>query len=219
MPNPVRLRYQRWRLEDLLRDQPGLRLQPILDGEVRLCGVLTFTAQSRGLERIEDTYELEISVPLAFPAELPAVRETAGRIPRDFHTHSDGQLCLGSPTRQRLALVNSPTLPTFVSKCIVPYLYGFSFREKHGTMPFGERAYGLSGVRRDFAHLFGVKTEAAAIEMVRLASLKKRIANKCPCPCGSKSRLGKCHNRKVNECRKLLGRPWFRGQYRWLTKQ
>jgi SEC-C motif len=56
------------------------------------------------------------------------------------------------------------------------------------------------------------------MEMVPLTTLKKRVANKHLCPCGSNRRLGKCHNLTVNRLRKQLGRSWFRKEYRWLTE-
>jgi len=210
-------RFEQWKLGDLLQSYPGLSLRPIVNGQVRMAGTLSFTASANGFERIDDAYELEISVPDGFPREFPLVRETAGRIPRNFHTNDDGSLCLGSPARQQLALVSAPSLPAFVKSCVIPYLYGFSYREKHGDLPFGELDHGMKGIRKDLATLFGVSGEKVAEEMVRLAGMKKRDANKHRCPCGSGRRLGKCHNRQVNRLRSRLGRPWFREHYRWLT--
>src|SRR5262249_21268599 len=68
------------------------------------------------------------------------------------------------------------------------------------------------GIRQDYAALFGVQSEGAADEFVRLASLNKRAANQYLCPCGSNRRLGKCHHRQVNRLRARLGRSWFRAQ-------
>ena len=218
MVNPSRRRYQILRLGDLLRDQPGLRVLPVVDSELRLAGTFTFSADSPGSERINDSYQIQIMVPRDFPADVPAVKETGGRIPKTFHTNPDGTLCLGSPTRLRLTIADSPTLSTFAIRCLLPYLYGFSHHEKHGNIPFGELSHGFRGICQDYADIFRVESETAAMEMVRLASLKKRVANKHPCPCGSNRRLGKCHNLKVNRLRKQLGRSWFRKEYRWLTE-
>lgn len=207
---------ERWKLNDLLRDQPGLRLKPSPNGRVQLAGVLGFSAEKPGLERIEDAFQVEIAVPAGFPKELPVVKEVGGRIPDNYHRNSDGGLCLGSPTQQLLAFVSTPTLPSFVERCVIPYLYGFVYQARHGKMPFGELSHGMKGIRQDYVGLFGVDSESAAIEMVYLTSLKKRAANKRPCPCGSGKRLGKCHNRKVNHLRSQLGRKWFAAEYRWL---
>ena len=217
MHNPAKDRFKRWQLDELLRAYPDLRLRPAVGETIRLAGWMAFSADADGLERIDDAYEVEIIVPPGFPRDLPLVKETAGRIPNSFHTNDDGSLCLGSPVRQHLELSRSPTLPGFVQLCVIPYLYGFSFREKHGKLPFGELDHGKKGIRNDFAELFGVTNHDAAVRMVQLASMKKRDANKRPCPCASGRRLGKCHNRRVNELRKQLGRTWFREQHRWLA--
>lgn len=204
---------RRWGLEALLAAHPGLRPQPIINGELRLRGEVSFDAVSPGYNQIADGFEVELSVPDGFPNIVPSVRDLTGRVPKSFHTHpDDGTLCLGAPTRQRLALVGNPTLLAFVTKCVIPYLYGFSHKEKYGSLPFGELDHGNVGLRADFAALFGV-APAAADEMVRLASLKRRIANKAACPCGSGKRLGRCHHKRVNRIRDELGRPWFRAEY------
>lgn len=218
MIRTIRDKFERWKLGELLHDYPGLSLRPIVNGQVRLVGFLSFSAEANGLERIDDAYEVEIAVPHSFPRGLPLVTETAGRIPNDFHRDDDGSLCLGSPARQYLELNKAPTLPGFVRTCLIPYLYGFSYREKHGRLPFGELDHGMKGIMKDLAALFGIDDEKSAQEMVRLAGMKKRNANKRRCPCGSGRRLGKCHNRKLNPLRQALGRTWFRDHYRWITE-
>src|SRR5437016_3978026 len=97
MPSTTQDKFEKWKLDDLLRAYPGLSLRPVLNGKIRLAGTLSFGAEAKGRERIDDAYEIEMAVPHDFPHELPFVAETAGRIPKDFHTHGDGNLCLGSP--------------------------------------------------------------------------------------------------------------------------
>jgi hypothetical protein len=204
------------RVGELLTAYPGLKLVPTAGSEMRLVGNVSFSADAIGLERIDDAYEVEIRIPLASVRLLPVVRETGGRIPQDFHHYDNGALCLGSPAQLRLTLAEDPSILGFIQKCLIPYLYGFSYRAKHGAMPFGELEHGAKGILKDFADLFEVQTAHAAYEMVRLAGMKKRVANKSVCPCGNGVRLGKCHNRQVNRLRTQLGRLWFREQARWL---
>jgi hypothetical protein len=206
----VRDRFVRWRLEELLIRQPTLRLVPAPSGWARLAGVLAFVASAPEREQIADEYHIEIDVPDSFPAQIPSVRETQGRIPADFHKLEGGDLCLGSPTRLLLIARESPTLPRFVDRCVIPYLYGYSYFEKYGTMPFGELEHGGAGIRDDFASLFGVGGATAVAEFIRVTSMRRRQANKERCPCGSLRRLGRCHHRRVNGLRKRLGRKWFR---------
>ena len=63
MAESVPQRFVRWRLEELLVKYPGLRLVPTTGQRVRLAGTLTFHAQPGGLERVDDKYEVEVTVP------------------------------------------------------------------------------------------------------------------------------------------------------------
>jgi hypothetical protein len=144
---------------------------------------------------------------------VPGVRETGGRISLDYHKLEGGQLCLGAPTALRLKLSVSPTLLTFVEGILIPYLYGHAYFLKHGKMPFGELDHGVAGIRDELARIFSVNGGARPEEFLRLAGLQKRRANKQPCPCDSGLRLGRCHNRRVNNFRDRMGRLWCRDEY------
>lgn len=218
MPEPLYVRYQRWELPALLEHYPGLSLRACHTSAVRIEGVFEFAAAPSHQEAIADRYDVRIDVPESFPRAVPAVYEIAGRIPASFHTNPDQTLCLGSPFRIAQLLREAPTLLAFVESCLVPYLYGFSFREKHGVLPFGELTHGLRGILDEYHHIFGLSDDKACLEMIRLASMKKREANQRICPCGSGRRLGKCHNRILNSLREQLGRPWFQSEYISLCK-
>jgi hypothetical protein len=202
-------RLSRWRIPELLAKYSGLRLLPSVDGLTRIAGRLDFAAQAPGLELIEESYDVEITVPHDFPTSIASVRETAGRIPATYHTLTDGSLCLGSRIRVRLIASASPSVLRFVERCVVPYLYGHSYFGKHGAMPFGELEHGEYGTLQDLASLFGTTDLIKGAAFARLVTMKKRRANKRPCPCGSQLRLGRCHNKNVNRLRDRLGRAAF----------
>jgi hypothetical protein len=196
----------------------GLRLCPSTDESVRIGGVLVFSAEKAGKERIHDEYGIEISIPAQFPKRTPSVKETGGRIPTTFHKLDEGLLCLGSQTRLLLMLSESPSIVSFIERCVIPYLYGYSYFEKHHVMLFGELVHGPQGLRQDLASLYGLCRESALPGFVRLTSMKKRLANKQVCPCGSNRRLGRCHNLRVNKLRDRLGRYWFASLYATLFR-
>lgn len=198
-----------WGVEELLAKYPGLRLLPTVDENLKIAGTLEFSAQARGQQLISDRYEVSILVAPFFPRTVPVVRETGERIPEGFHKMSGGELCLGSPTRLRLLLTETSSLLSFVERCVIPFLYGYSLVEKGGTLPFGELAHGAKGLREDLADLIGFSDDRVLERFVKLLSLKKRQANKLLCPCGSGLRVGRCHNRKLNMLRGKLGRRWF----------
>ena len=206
-------------IDALLKIQPGLRLAPSNDDSIRVAGRLRFHRIASGFEAIEDNYEIEISIPAAFPEEMPLVWETAGRIPADWHRNPGGTLCLASPTAVRLKTIQAGTIDKFVEELVEPYLYQRSYFEKHQEIPLGELDHGVKGVLKDFMDRFQIHGDSAAATMVYLTSLRKRVANKRSCPCGIGVPLGRCfHHWKVNKFREALGRKWFKEQFRQIEE-
>jgi hypothetical protein len=211
-------RYERLGLAKLLYEQPGLRVAPTASEELVLRGDVSFEATGPDGTVIVDHYSVELIVPADLSRTLPTARETGGRIPDDFHKLSGGHLCLGAPTELRLRLTLEPTLDEFVNRIVIPYLYGHSYFERHGRMPFGELPHGKVGIRYYLCGLFRAPGSARPEEFVRLASMKRRQANKRPCPCASGKRLGKCHNRAVNRFRDKYGRRWCGREYHYVLR-
>lgn len=212
MAETVAERFARWRLHELLVRHAGLRVAPSRGAAVKLVGELPFRVTGPDGMTLEDCYEVELQIPPDFPRGAPTARETGGRIAPTFHKLEGGFLCLGAPTELRIQLVTSPTLLTFVERIVIPYLFGHTYFQTHNVMPFDELAHGNKGLLQHFATLFGAPSLDAAREFVRAASTRRRVANKLACPCGSHRRLGRCHNRRVNRLRDLLGRSWFRDE-------
>lgn len=199
-------RFLRSQIAELLARYEGLRLLPSSGMTTRIAGTLTFRAEGPNSPSIEDSYNVRIEVPHEFPDRMALAWETAGRIPPTYHKLDNGALCLGSRVRLRLQTAGSPSVLRFVERCVIPYLYGYSHFLRTGAMPFGELLHGELGSLQDLASLLGME-RGAAIPYCALAMVKRRRANKRPCPCGSGRRLGRCHNRKVNMLRDRVGRP------------
>jgi len=216
MAEHARHRYERWGLREVLREYPGLSLRPKGKGGAVLTGALEFSADYKRHEAITDAYEVEIHIDAAFPRRIPTATETGNRIRGGFHTNDDGTLCLGSPLRLQAAFRRRPTLLGFVENCLIPYLYGYSFLERHDHLPWGDLAHGYAGLIDEYKALLHVDDIEACLEMILLLGTKKRIANKRPCPCGSGLRVGRCHHRALNSLRKVASRSWFRGEHKRL---
>ena len=201
-------------LPQFLSDYPGMSTSPCSDTGVCLRGNFRFKAEVSGGYEIDDSYKLEIVVPTQFPQALPKVKETGGKIPRDgnFHTYPDGTLCLGSPLRLLSKVHSSPSLTGFTNKCLIPYLYAVSYKLEHGgDFVFGELAHGYQGIEDDYSLMLGLKERHQVIQAIQLLGMKKRIANKKPCPCGCGKKLRVCSFRhKLNEFRKMAPVSWFK---------
>jgi hypothetical protein len=201
-------------LESFLSTQPLMSLQPSAGGIIVLEGDFGFSAVYQGQPQIADRYALRIIVPQKFPNELPEISEIGDRIPKvaDFHVNDDGTLCLGSKLSLMARLQEQPTLMGFVSRCVVPYLYAMSLKLDHNIdFVFGELEHGTKGLLDDYRTLFGLREEAQLFTTLRFLLMKKRIANKKPCPCGCGKRLGKCRlNDRVRHYRKIFPKAWLR---------
>ncbi len=201
-------------LHQFLTDYPGMTIRPTTGSDLVMHGKFSFSAQPDSGVEITDTYHLRIVVPQAFPCDLPRVTELGDKIPRtgDYHVNPDATLCLGSPLRLLWKLSNKPTLSGFASECLVPYLYAISHKLKcGGNLPFSELAHGTPGELQDYADLFSLKRPEQAQLALRLLAMKKRLANKQPCPCDCGKRLGQCRfNGTIRKFRRLASRSWFR---------
>lgn len=201
-------------LDDFLDAQPFMSLQPSAGGTIVLEGNFSFSALLHGQPQVQDRYALRIVIPQKFPAELPEVSEIGNRIPRlaDFHVNGDGTLCLGSALSLMVRLQENPTLMGFTSKCVMPYLYAMSLKLDHSIdFVFGELEHGTRGLVDDYRALFGLQREEQLFPALKCLLLKKRIANKRPCPCGCGMRLGKCRfNDRIKHFRKIFPKAWLR---------
>lgn len=191
-------------IAEVLARYDHLRLLPSRDGAVNLRGPIEFNASAKGCASVSDCYEISISVPKAYPSELPVVYETNSRIPPGFHKLQGNALCLGAPLRLWLVVRRNPSLLNFIERVVIPYLYGYSLFEQKGHMPFGELEHGTQGLIDDLAEMLGAPNTHTTKAYIQAMRSKKRVANKRPCPCGSGLRLGRCHNRQVNHLRKAI---------------
>lgn len=186
-------------IEELLQAWPRLRRAPSPDKRVGVIqGWLAFTLKPTGLPEITDTYRLRLKVPLTGSVDLPVVYEEGGRIPRtdDNHVNPLGNLCLGSPLRIRIKCGSPPSLIEFVEQCVVPFLYGASWREQGNTgFPFDELAHGTEGLLADYEGILKIHGRSAVGHALHLLSLRRRVANKQRCPCRCGRRLGVCSYR------------------------
>lgn len=201
-------------IRKFLKDYPGMAIVPAKSSALGLKGVFTFSATPKGRRTINDSYHIQITIPDDFPRAIPTVTETVRKIPRDgkHHVNPDGSLCMGAPLRLLQKIYEKPTLVGFSENCLVPYLYGVSYKLQTGEeFPFGELAHGDQGILDDYMILFGLKTKDQVKQTLKLLGTKERIANKNSCPCNCGKRLGKCtYRHKLKQYRNYASRPWFR---------
>jgi len=177
--------------QELARTFPELKLCEDAPGHWTIRGTLSLSATFQGVT-ITDAFSILITMPDDYPDSPPAVQETGGRIPADFHQYTDRTLCLGAPVEVYRRFKTDPRLIAFVETLVVEYLYGYAHWEKHGSLPFGELAHGCKGIREYYQDAF--KTDDVQVVLALLRVLADgTYRGHLRCPCGSKQILRKCH--------------------------
>ena len=182
-------------IAELVAAYPGLAVVHLRQPEAVLAGTLAFKASPCDLETISASFDVELTVPYAFPRQLPRAKETGGRIRADYeHLFTNGTLCLGVPIEQRRAFFEQPSLLGFVDRVLVPYLYGYCFWQKYGRHPFDEAAHGAEGILDHYLDVLGLDDPLAALAAIRLL-YEHGYRNDHNCPCGSGRRIRSCCHR------------------------
>ncbi len=197
-----------------LKEQPMMNLTPVSNGAIIINGLFEFTRTYQNRDLIHDSYELRITIPENYPEVLPLFQELEGKIPRnaDYHVNPGGTLCLGSELRLLKQLRSAPDISLFIENCLIPYLYAQSHKRIFGgDFIFGELQHGELGIFEDCENLFHLRGKDAVIYALELLGKKRRIANKCTCPCGCRRKLRQCiaHSR-LNGFRNVLPRSRYK---------
>ena len=125
-------------------------------------GLLEFSATHEDVG-IKDAFHIELIIPKDYPDILPSVTEIGGRIPKEFHKHANGSLCLGAPLEVRMKFAQNPSLLGFVNEQVIPFLFSFCYSQLHGRMPFDERTHGGKGVLEYYIKLFNETSEIVTV--------------------------------------------------------
>ncbi len=189
------------RLERTLRARYPTLHAFIEDGVCMVRGTYPVIEGGRPIDR----YELEIALPPDYPASLPLVWETGGRIPRkaDRHVFTDvGCLCLGVPLALWMQLKGDFSLATILDIPVRNFFIGNALVEQGEPWPHGDRSHGVQGVLEFYGDLLGT-SEPMAIAKFLIAVVKGKVRGHWPCPCGSGQIIRKCHREAVESLRNV----------------
>lgn len=166
-------------------------------------------------EHIIDEYEVTIIISSKYPKELPKIREIARRIPLKYgHVYNDGELCLAADEEIRLFFSEGISLNSWIDNYVLPYLFGYSYYEKYGVMPFGERSHGKAGIKEFYRDFFCIATENQLKKMFDYVINKGyRYRGHQLCPCGSGKRVRDCHKEVLMKCQDNYTKKILRQSY------
>lgn len=167
----------------------------IKDKKVFINGKLDFIA-SYNNEMITDSYLVSIELPDDYPLEHPYIKEVGERIPPDYHKLEGDYLCLATEMEVSRFINREKAILPYINKLLISYLYRFSYIQKYGKEPFGERQHGLKGKLEFYMEEFGTQEIPVIIRFLKLL-LNKRISGHSLCPCGSGKHLRTCHYKSL----------------------
>lgn len=181
----------RQQFDELSKVYLGLTLCQDAPGRWVIRGVLSFSATYQDVT-IGDAFSILIILPQDYPDSPPAVQETGGRIPPDFHQYGDRSLCLGAPVEVCRRFKADPRLISFVGSLVVEYLYGYAHLEKYGALPFEELSHGCQGIREYYQDIFDIRDVQIVLALLKVLADGTYRGHQA-CPCGSGRILRKCH--------------------------
>ncbi len=175
---------------------------------------------------IKDKFQIVIGADEEYPKTTPRLMEVGKRTEkiaqkynikdfRDLHNNSKdgGTVCLGSPREIRNKFPVGSDLVVFVDDLVIPYLFGFSFYEKHKKWPWGELSHGILGILEDYLDIKDVsRTDIDNVLLLIKRSpdwidYNKQIKKLSPqkhCICGSCRPFCKCHSDAWKGLEKLV---------------
>lgn len=186
-------------LEATLRERyPNLHAF-IEEGRCRIRGTYAVMDEDREIDR----YRLEIALPEDYPASLPRVWETTGRIERDAdrHAFTDGALCLGTPLSLWIDLQGDFSIERVLDIPIRNFLIGNGLVEVGEPWPHNERSHGAKGLLEHLQELIGTRQPVMAATFLQ-AMAEGKVTKHSRCPCGSGKKLFKCHREGFNALRR-----------------
>jgi hypothetical protein len=186
-------------IQEVLRtDYPDLYF--LLEGQTaKICGSFPIADDAGAIDR----FAIAVTFPDTFPDDLPAVRETGGRIPHiaDRHVNTNGTACLLVP-EEWFVISPDRSFRAFMAGPVRNYFLGQALVELGKPWPFGERQHGLPGLIDTYAELLGV-TDTVLVEYLFYLE-KLTVKGHWQCPCGSGAVLRRCHLTKVRELQKRI---------------
>jgi hypothetical protein len=182
---------------------PNLKLTEKVNGMYSIIGNIGFTVKYDD-KVIKDDYDIEITIPDAYPQFPPTVQETGNRILRqpDNHINDDGTFCFGAPLAVKHTFAQQRDLLWFVREQVVRFLFNHSYKRDYGIRPDGELSHGANGLLEFYYDLFGTRDNFTVLGFLRILS-KEKYDEHDLCPCGSGRKIRKCHYRLVKKVRRL----------------
>lgn len=140
------------------------------------------------------TFQIKILLHYSYPYCVPSLYEVSTIIPRDDDNHIDkkGLCCVDIDHKLLVRSKHSLTIQAFLVEWAYPYFANQLYKLKENKYAGGEYAHRFAGVRQFYYEELKLD-ETGAINMINVILTKTNDGRNDPCPCGSGTKLKKCH--------------------------
>ena len=144
-------------------------------------------------ERIIDSFQIEIVIPINFEKTLPMIYSKDGKVPKKFnHIYKDDSLCLATKADQLCFFANDYSLIDWIKYYVIPYFFAVDYYKKYKIYVFGQREHGDAGITSFYEEELEVKSHENVLIMLNYI-LNKTYRGHSSCPCGSGKKIRNCH--------------------------
>ena len=150
-----------------------------------------------------DTYQIAIVFPPSYPADIPELIETGGRIPRilDRHINNKSTCCIGPRLEQIQIWLKDPTIHAYITQSVIPFLANQSYYERVGEWKNGQYDHGAGGVLSYYAESYGLTDRKLVETILNYLANNQKLGRNDPCFCESGKKTKKCHLEVYNNLR------------------
>lgn len=143
-----------------------------------------------------EDYSVAISIPTDYPASVPQLYETDGKIKRhrDRHINSDGTCCLGPRAKEVKLFTSGGRLIDWMDSFALPFLANDKLKKETGDYANKEYSHGAKGILEYYQDEWKLQNEKSVLEKLQMIAGKKMGRNQ-KCFCGSNKKYKHCHEK------------------------
>lgn len=187
-------------IEQSLKQYPDLSLV-INEKEIRIEG--KWLIEQDGI--VLQTYDIQISIPEAYPICVPIVYETGGKIPKKMDRHINpltGDACLFVEDERWEIWPIGASFKVFLDVPIRNFFLYQAYFEVMGHFPQGERSHGIAGKIEYLLEKLHLATEDKILDIFKASENSIKVNSLCPC--GKMKKFKYCHGPIVHLMKKNI---------------
>lgn len=196
------------KIEKFLEIYPSLEILNVSADEIVLEGIVILDNKHEGIYMYEEVY-LKIKIPVDFPKKLPRVYDEKKKLNKNYHINYDFSLCLGTDLDIRRELYPDYDLVKWMEQLVMPFLFASKYYTLYSVSPFKERSHGGNGILESILEYFPNQDKDKLKNLILKRNfyrglIFKKNSLRIICPCGSGKYIKKCHNKEMENLKKIL---------------